>query len=175
MLDDFFEHARINQNQKWLHWNMRDANYGFPALEQRHRALGGTPFHIDERNLFDLSRILIGIFGVGYIGHPRLQNLMTLNNMTAMDFLSGEEEAIAFVNKQFVRLHQSTLRKVDVLANIAERAHNGSLKVLSSWWERNGRTFKAAIEVAKEHWVLSGISVVALLAGVAQKIFGFFG
>src|SRR6266487_5182682 len=31
MLDDFFGHAQIQQNQKWLHWNMRDANYGFPA------------------------------------------------------------------------------------------------------------------------------------------------
>ena len=172
MLDEFFEYARVHQNRKWLHWNMRDANYGFPALEQRHLALGGAPFHIDERNLYDLSRLLIGIFGVGYIGHPRLPSLMALNSITAKDLLSGAEEAAAFVDKQFVRLHQSTLRKVDVLANIAERAHSDSLKTLATWWERNGRSLKALIERVREHWLISSVSILVVIVGIALRLLG---
>lgn len=170
MLVDFFEYMRVNQHRKWLHWNMRDANFGFEALENRLRALGGEPFHLDERNRFDLSRILIGIYGVGYVGHPRLEKLLELNHITPLDFLTGAQEAAAFVAKEFVKLHQSTLRKVDVLANLADRAHRGDLVTLSSWWEQNGQSIKRCIEWLKEHWLISGISVAVSIVGATLRI-----
>jgi hypothetical protein len=170
MLVDFFEYMRVNQHCKWLHWNMRDANFGFEALENRLRALGREPFHLDERNRFDLSRILIGIYGVGYVGHPRLEKLLELNHITPLDFLAGAREAAAFVAKEFVKLHQSTLRKVDVLANLADRAHRGDLVTLSSWWERNGQSVKRCIEWLKEHWLISGVSVAVSIAGVTLRL-----
>ena len=40
MLQDFFDAARERQHCWWLHWNMRDANHGFEALENRLKALG---------------------------------------------------------------------------------------------------------------------------------------
>jgi hypothetical protein len=174
MLEEFFEYMRVNQHCKWLHWNMRDANYGFEALENRFKALGCVPFHLDERNRFDLSRILIGVYGVGYIGHPRLENLLTLNHITPMDFLSGAQEAGAFLSKEFVKLHQSTLRKVDVLANIADRAHRSELATLSTWWDRNGQSLKRAIEWLKEHWLISGVSTAVAIVGIAQRIWKLF-
>ncbi|WP_159106121.1 hypothetical protein [Herbaspirillum sp. B65] len=125
MLQDFFEYSGMLRHCKWLHWNMRDANYGFEALENRFRALGRTGTAVQEQNRYDLSRILIGIYGVAYIGHPRLGNLMLENKIASRDFLNGQGEADAFERKAFLRLHQSTLRKVDVLANILERAHRG--------------------------------------------------
>jgi hypothetical protein len=163
----------VLQHFKWLHWNMRDANYGFEALENRLRALGDDPFHIDERNRFDLSRILIGIYGVAYISHPRLESLMKHNHITARDFLSGDEEAAAFVNKEFVKLHQSTLRKVDVLANIAERAHRAELKTFSSWWEQNGKSAKVCVEWLREHWLLSTVSIAITIAAIGHRAWLF--
>jgi hypothetical protein len=167
MLVDFFEYMNVTQHCKWLHWNMRDANYGFEALENRLKALGGEPLHLDERNRFDLSRILIGIYGVAYVGHPRLEKLLALNHITPLDFLTGAQEAKAFVDKEFVKLHQSTLRKVDVLANIADRAHRGDLITLASWWEQNGQSIKRCVEWLKEHWLISalsfGVSIVILI------------
>lgn len=168
MLEEFFETARTQQHCKWLHWNMRDANYGFEALENRLRALGGVPFRLDERNRYDLSRILVSIFGVGYIPHPRLEKLMVENKIAARDFLNGQQEADAFVAKEFVKLHQSTLRKVDVLANIAERAHGGALKTYASWWEQHGRSVMAAGEWLKEHWIPKAL--IALL-GIGTAIY----
>jgi hypothetical protein len=169
MLEEFFEAARTNQHCKWLHWNMRDANYGFEALENRLRALGGTPFHIEERSRVDLSRVLVSMYGVGYISHPRLESLVAENKITTRDLLSGKQEADAFEVKEFVKLHQSTLRKVDVLANIAERAHGGYLKTLASWWERNGRSVKAAVEWLREHWLLSAAGTLIAVAAAIYK------
>lgn len=168
MLQDFFEEARVHQHCKWLHWNMRDANYGFEALENRVRALGGMPVSIPEANRYDLSRLLVSIYGIGYIGHPRLDNLMRENHITARDFLIGADEAAAFESKQFVKLHQSTLRKVDVLANIAERAHAGDLKTLSGWWEIHGRSIKAIGEWIREHWL---IGALIALGGLVVAVF----
>jgi hypothetical protein len=165
MLQDFYEAVREHQHHcKWLHWNMRDANYGFEALENRMKALGGEPVVISEASRFDLARLLVSIYGVGYIGHPRLTKLMERNNVTSRDFLMGAEEARAFEQKQFVKLHQSTLRKVDVIANLAERAHARDLKTKSSWWEVNGRSVKAIGELLREHWLIGAIIVLVGLA-----------
>lgn len=170
MLESFFDAIRERSHCKWLHWNMRDVNYGFEALENRLRALNGKSVtNVAEDKRVDLSRILVGIYGVGYIAHPRLESLMQHNSITARDFLTGKQEADAFENKQFVKLHQSTLRKVDVLANIASRAHAGDLKTLASWWEVNGRSLKSICELAKEHWLLSAVTVTVSVVMVAAK------
>ncbi|MBP0637534.1 hypothetical protein J8I34_19445 [Cupriavidus sp. AcVe19-6a] len=169
MLTGFFDNMRARTHCKWMHWNMRDANYGFEALENRHRALGGQPITLDERNRYDLSRILVSMFGNAYIGHPRLEKLMALNHITTRDFLTGQQEADAFDGQEFVKLHQSTLRKVDVLANLAERAHNGSLKTHATWWQRHGRSVSAVGEWLKEHWLLSGLGAIMGLGTAIYK------
>lgn len=170
MLDGFFQAVRERQHCRWLHWNMRDANYGFEALENRIRALGGQPVaNVPEEKRVDLSRILVAIYGVGYIGHPRIEKLMEKNSITAKDFLTGKQEADAFENKQFLKLHQSTLRKVDIFANFAERAHAGRLKSLATWWQMNGRSVKAVGEWAREHWLIGSIIVVIGLASAAAR------
>jgi hypothetical protein len=160
MLDRFFEFARTRQHCNWVHWNMRDVNYGFAAIEHRIRVLGGTSIQISEDKKFDLSRALVDVFGINYISHPRLEVLLEKNKITAKDFLTGKQEADAFDNKEFVKLHQSTLRKVDCLANLFERTMNGSLQTNSTWLQRHGFSLAALGEWAKEHWL-----VTCLVAG----------
>lgn len=159
MLDRFFDFVRSHQHFNWIHWNMRDVNYGFAAIEHRFRVLGGTPIQIAEDRKFDLSRALVDLYGVGYIGHPRLETLIAKNKITNKDFLTGKEEAAAFDAKEFVKLHQSTLRKADTLANIFERTSTNSLQTNSSWLERHGYTPAAVAEWAKEHWLVSVLAV----------------
>lgn len=159
MLDRFFDFVRTHSNFTWLHWNMRDVNYGFAAIEHRYRVLGGSPVQVTEEHKFDLARALVTIYGIGYIGHPRLESLIQKNKITDKDFLSGKEEAAAFENGQFVKLHQSTLRKVDTLANIFERAVNDSLKTNSSWWEQRGYTVTALVELVTKHWLVTMLLV----------------
>jgi hypothetical protein len=133
MLDAFFAHVGSHRGLKYLHWNMRDINYGFAAIEHRHRVLGGSPVIVDDDKKIDLARLLTDIYGVGYVGHPRLENLLAKNSIKPRDFLTGLQEAQAFESRNFVSLHQSTLRKVDVIANIAERAHDRNLKTNTTW------------------------------------------
>lgn len=174
MLNEFFEYAKTHQRSQWLHWNMRDINYGFAALEHRCQVLEGSPVVIPEENRHDLSRILIALYGVGYTGHPRLESLMAKNKVAARDFLVGAEEAKAFENGEYVKLHQSTLRKVDVLANIAERAENGTLKTNSTWWEMHGGTIAAVGEWLREHWLVSVISATGSVSLAAYKLVPWF-
>ena len=155
MLDRYFDFVRSRQHYGWVHWNMRDVNYGFAAIEHRYRVLGGEPIMIAEDKKFDLARALVDLYGVGYIGHPRLESIIKKNNITDKDFLVGAQEAEAFEKKEFVRLHQSTLRKVDTLANIFERTSSKSLKTNSTWAEQYGFTPSVVAEWAKEHWLIT--------------------
>lgn len=160
MLDRFFDFVRMRQHCNWIHWNMRDVNYGFAAIEHRYRVLGGIPVQVTEDRKFDLSRALVDIYGVAYIGHPRLETLIDLNKITVRDFMTGKQEAAAFDSKEFVKLHQSTLRKVDTLANIFERTTNNSLKTNANWAEQYGVTPAVIGELAKEHWIVTTLIAI---------------
>lgn len=174
MLDEFFDFVRTHQNFIWMHWNMRDINYGFQAIEHRYTVLGGTPIRCEEHRKFDLSRGLIAIYGVKYIEHPRLESLVEKNKISNRNFLVGAQEAAAFDNKEFVKLHQSTLRKVDILANVVERAANNSLVTNATWQERYGFHPSAIVELIKEHWAYSFLGVFALIFSLARGWTLFF-
>lgn len=97
-------------------------------------------------------------------GHSRLEKLLDKNRITKNGFLTGKEEADAFDNKNYVALHQSTLRKADVLANVAERANDGTLKTNAGWWDVHGGGLRQIVDGAKEHPLFiigSGLVTVA--------------
>lgn len=157
MLDEFYDYVNRHSSHIWLHWNMRDINYGFPAIAHRYQVLQGNPEEINESKLVDLSPLLIAIYGVEYIQHPRLKNLVDRNHIAHKDLLDGKAEAEAFINKEYVKLHQSTLRKVDTFANIVERAADGSLKTNSNWKDIYGSYPAAVIELIKENFIVSAL------------------
>lgn len=166
MLDEFFKYANDHKNYYWIHWNMRDINYGFQAIEHRFSVLGGEPYKIPDANKIDLSRELINCYGIGYIGHPRMEKLLEKNKITAKDYLSGQQEAEAFENHEYVKLHMSTLRKVDVFANILTRAINNTLKVNSKWTEIYGISIQGIFNFCKETWWTQIIwTIISLILG----------
>ena len=176
MLADFYGFVSRHQGYTWVHWNMRDISYGFPALAHRMRVLDGAPVDIPHERLFDASRVLVKKYGVGYMKHPRLENLFKANDITMLSFLSGKDEAAAFEAGEFLKLHQSTLRKVDNIANVLERAADDTLKTNSRWIERVGLRPKDIVEALRRHWVvvlllglLSIGGAVAGLLGVSLK------
>ena len=173
MLTDFFLFAREHKAYKWLHWNMRDINYGFEAVENRLVVLGAEPFHLHDDNKIDLARELINKYGVQYIGHPRLTKLLEKSSIATLDLLSGAEEANAFEQKEYVKLHQSTLRKVDVMESILKRTVEETIKVNSQWFQIYGLTPQGIYEAIKENWLASIIvsAVTILLGWILPKIF----
>lgn len=145
---------------------MRDINYGFAAIEHRHRVLGGNPVLIADDHKLDLARLLIALYGGGYIGHPRLERLVEKNGITRMAFMTGAEEAAAFEARNYVGLHQSTLRKVDIIANIADRAHDGTLKTNVSWWELHGSSVRGVTDAIAIHPVYVALAMVGGMASI---------
>jgi len=170
MLHEFYDFMKHNSSHYWVHWNMRDINYGFSALEHRFKILGGEPFFLDDSKKVDLSRSLIALYTNGYAPHPRIIKLMEMNRITAKDLLDGQGEADAFENKDFVKLHQSTLRKVDVFCNFLGRTLDGSLITKATWWELNGGSVKAVGEVISNNWMFT---LVAGVVGIAAGVYTF--
>jgi len=170
MLDAFYETMQQKQGFKWLHWNMRDSNYGFPAIAHRYKVLKGTPVEIQPERQIDLSALLQDIYGPNYIGHQRLEQLAKYNEMTMLGFLTGKEEAQAFVDKQYVLLHQSTLRKVSLIATIAERQWQGGLKTQAKPIDVYGSRLRAVVDsVTNSPWFKIG-GFVGLLLSVGRFI-----
>ena len=174
MLEEFSAHIGGRQGMNYLHWNMRDVNFGFQALQHRASVHGIELHQIPETHRHDLSRLMVDLYGVGYVAHPRLENLLTLNEIKALDFLTGKQEADAFDDHEYVALHQSTLRKVDVLANLAGRANVGTLKTSATWWEVHGGSAREVLDWLVNHpfWGLT-MGILAL-AGIGVGLwFGF--
>lgn len=173
MLDEFYAYVREHRNHRWIHWNMRDINYGFPAIAHRYSVLKGTPLQLPEANLFDLAALLIDIYGTRYVSHPRLENLMELNGISKQHFLSGAEEAVAFVAKEYVKLHQSTLRKVDIIHNITVREWDGTLRTRARRKDQFGTTIGGWVEAITDTWVFKlagGIGIVASIVGLVVAL-----
>src|SRR5690606_3514411 len=137
-------------------------NYGFAALEHRARVLGVEPVRISDDYKVDLSRVLIDIYGTSYIGHPRLEKILSLNGIGMKDFLVGKDEAEAFEAGQYVKLHMSTLRKVDVIAALAERTETGQLKTEATWWQRHGSSVVGVADAATDNWIVKLLGLAAL-------------
>ena len=100
MLEDFYKYVEARKDYHWVHWNMRNMNYGFAAIAHRCRVLGGQPVEIAESRLCNLSQMLVALFGPDYVAHPRLTGLIEVNSITNTDFLTGADEADAFVKKR---------------------------------------------------------------------------
>ena len=175
MLLDFFKYAEKRQNLFWIHWNMRDINYGFKAIEHRFSVLGGVPYKIPDSQKIDLARKFIECYGAGYVGHPRMKCILERNDIKAKDYLSGQEEAEAFKNHEYVKLHMSTLRKVDVFANLLNRAINNTLKVNSKWTEIYGLSIQGIMNFCKDTWWIQIIWTVIsmILGGLISELIGY--
>jgi hypothetical protein len=174
MLKEFYTYVAEHKDFKWLHWNMRDINYGFAAIAHRFRVLAGAPVDIHEGSLYDFARLLISMFGPGYVSHPRLTSLMQLNKISDKDFLTGQSEADAFVHKEYVKLHQSTLRKVDVVSNIVNRLSAGTLKTNASKMEIYGTRLGYYTELWRDHPAMLLIAFLASLASIISLVLWCF-
>ncbi len=181
MLDEFYDFAKKHKDFKWIHWNMRDSNYGFDAIANRYRILGGTAFEIDEDRKYDFPRILGKIYTYGFEKNKpdgRLLNLAKRNNITTIDALKGVDESAAYDNKEYLKLHKSTLRKVDIIDSVIDRADKNELKVCARKKHIYGLTIPGLIEIVKNNWLLILIwTLIFYILGTAtepiiQRIFG---
>lgn len=181
MLDDYFSFVESRRDYCWIHWNMRDSNYGFDAIENRHKILKGIPAVIDADRRYDLSRILGQIYTYDFAPHMpdgKFLNLINSNGINNQGALKGKEEAVAFEEKEYLKLHISTLRKVYMMESLLSKAYNKKLKVTSSNKEVYGYSIPGVIEIVRNNWMLTTLyAIVIFIIGIwAQPfIMRFFG
>jgi len=179
LLDDFFDFVSKKSEKIWLHWNMRDNSFGFGALELRHKVLGGNPVVIDNDKKIDIGHLFKLYYGGGYIGNPHIQKLLDKNNFNDKNFLSGKEEALAFDNREYVKLSLSTSSKVNLFSSFITYAINNNLKTDISKWKMRGTNFSGlwatltSYKVVKAiFWILNlviGGVIGAIISNMMQK------
>jgi len=166
MLRNFFDFVKNYTNYNWLHWNMRNIHYGFEMIEHRYKVLGANDdeiIKIPDRKRFNISDLIIDSYGENAISHPRMAKLMNLNGGEPKGFLSGEDEAKAFKNKEYVKLHESTLSKIGWFRDIFILLIEKKIKTERSNW--NIKAHNACDSVA-----IKIVGVIASISGVCAVI-----
>jgi hypothetical protein len=171
LLKDYFKFVADHYSYYWAHWNMRNINYGFQALEHRFQVLGGEPKVLPESRKVDLASTLQDIYGVEYAKKPVLATLCNLNEIKSELFLPGADEADAFERGEYMKLYQSTQKKVDFISYVAELSLKNKLKTDATFWSRYGAHPKIIIEIIREHWFFGGLAVIAIFLSIGRLFF----
>ena len=129
LLTEFFEFLNEHQDAKLIHWNMDKADYGFSALASRYRWLSDAApgYRPPSDRLFDLDQILTDLYGEGYVPHPKLPNLASLNRLSQRYWLAGKDEADKADTQDYGAIQGSTSEKCRAIAQLFRLLADGAL------------------------------------------------
>ncbi|EHU5005532.1 hypothetical protein U0N67_004972 [Vibrio parahaemolyticus] len=162
MLEDFYRFIQDHQDHYWLHWNMTNINFGFETIEHRYRVLTQkVPPKVDDSKKYNLSTLVSQLYGVDYVDHPKMPNLMELNGGKSRDFLTGGEEVTAFERKEYIKLHKSTMSKVYFFKSVFHKLQSKKLKTARS-------NLPAKLNSALESLPAKILALIAVLFSVGQ-------
>jgi hypothetical protein len=181
MLKDFSDFVKKHLTYNWVHWNMRNSSYGFESISNRYRILGGHLKEIEDQFKFDLPEILGSLYTYNFEKHKpngQLLNLSKRNKISDRDALIGKDEATSFENREYLKLHMSTCRKVEIIDRILSLEEKKQLKVNVGAIKIYGLTPLGLFEIVRNNWLLFLIWSIAIgilgavLEPVFQSIFG---
>lgn len=166
LLEDFFDFVKEHYEFYWLHWNMTNMNFGFEALGHRYEVLHNKkPTHISEEKRFNLSKLISFKYGSNYAEDPKMKNLMLLNwGKIPRDFLQGDAEVEAFRNKDYIKMHKSTISKVKFFRYIFIKLIHNEVKTKKKNW-------KLIFKNLFEHPFIQILSLLSILITVGGGIF----
>lgn len=164
LLNRFYAFIQNYRGSYWVHWNMRDLTYGFEHLEHRARVLEITnPPVIPPQQRINLNDMLRARYGKLYVNHPQMPTLMDLNGGRPKDFLTGQQEADAFADGDYIKMHQSTVGKIGFFCSVMRKMVKSTLKTVSpSVGARIDRMFET-------RWM----KILGLAGMIASIILGF--
>ena len=163
LLDGFYAFVRENRQARFIHWNMRDQQFGFAAIEHRAGVLGRTAIEIPEANRFDLAQIVEDLYGADYVkGRAKMGLLAERNGLVTETFLAGRREADAFSDGRYREVANSTQAKVRVIADIATKANDRTLKTDASFLVQHAGPLRLMLEKVIDNPIPS---VMATCAG----------
>jgi hypothetical protein len=168
MLSDFFKFAESQYDYIWLHWNMSNINYGFEALEHRYKVLTGKDaYKISEENKYNLSKLILNKYGKNCVDDPKMYNLMILNGGIHRDFLSGADEVKAFENKDYLKMHKSTMCKVYWFSSIFYQLIKNKIKTDKFNWN-------IFLNQIFRHPIMQILSLIAMILTIISGFYLIF-
>lgn len=178
ILDAFYDFVAHNLNGTyWLHWNMRNATFGFLALENRHRLLGGQPLPIPDAQRVDLAARMVDLYGDNYADiENRLRSLASRNGLAMKHLVDGADQAAALARRDFATVDRSVLNRVDLMYAIATKANEGTLKTHAGMFDGLGG-LGGTVAWIKEHPAVAACAAAAPVFGTiagAVKLWGAF-
>ena len=173
MLSEYYKFLQKNRTKYFVHWSMNNSNYGFKAIDNRYRILGGRPIEIENKFKINLGETLCLIYSDFYSkdgNGGKLYNLSILNNFKPREFLKGSEEAESFEKKEWLKLHYSTLSKVKLFKLIIDKTANNELKVYSTKKDIFGISLSGFNEMINNNIILKIIWwFVLIILGILIK------
>ena len=176
LLFAFYEFVSRNLNGVfWLHWNMRNATFGFLALENRFRLLGGTPVEVPESQRIDLAARMIDLYGDDYAApENRLRALAERNRLVLRDLLDGADQAQALIHHDYAKVDRSLLVRIDLIYAVAIKANEGTLKTDAGPFDHLGG-LAGVIPWLKEHPVVLACTIIAPVSGAVFGVAKLWG
>jgi hypothetical protein len=151
---------------------MTNINYGFEALAHRYKVLtknDDVP-RIEDSKRFNLSSIILGVYGKNCVDHPRMQSLMELNDGVHRDILAGKDEVEAFNAKEYIKLHKSTMRKAYWFGSMYRRVQYGRVVTTRSNFKHKVNDFMETPWVKILGFVAILFSLYQLSTLVIEKV-----
>lgn len=136
MLSDFFNEVKDSGINLWLHWNMKNDNFGFQTLSNRYKNLGGivgAEMQFKDECTKNISTLFKMKYGPNYITgindvKGKMYALFEKNGIADPDLLTGLDEIREFVNGNYVKVELSVVAKVKAFERLIDYARNGELK-----------------------------------------------
>jgi hypothetical protein len=154
MLESYFQFLNNNREKLFVHWNMNDTVYGFEAIRNRYKQLTKKQgISIPGGQLFDLDDLVEKKYGKRYAAHPKLYNLAQINRYSILGFRTGKDEAELFKQSAYFENKLSTIRKVNIIANILE-------DLLSDKLLTNNRKFATIIRRIEENSTYKLLAII---------------
>ncbi len=104
-------------------------------------------------------------YGSDYAPDPKMKNLVLLNGALPPTFLDGAQEAAAFKAKEFIRMHSSTICKVEFFRHVIVLAERGKLRTASKGW---GVRIDRLLESRTAKIAALAAAVIGVLVGIYQ-------
>jgi hypothetical protein len=140
-LASFAEFAESHRDRYWLHWNMRNAAYGFEHIQERlGQVCRGKGFHIPDHKA-DLGLICWQVYGDMPHGEGgKLHGLCVANDVTTAGALAGSDIQAKVKAGQWAGVKHSVLRKVEMIQALWGRVLQGTLRPIQNESGQSGQS-----------------------------------
>lgn len=181
MLDEFFQEVENNKGKIWLHWNMKNDNFGFQFLEKRLEFLGGilnTEMKVEDDKKKNISTLFKQKYGPQYISSinevkGKMYALFEKNSIYDQDLLTGYEEVKEFENGDLIKVELSVISKVKSFEKLIDYAINNELITdCKRWRDIYGLSPSGIAQYVADNALLA--AVFAIISGIITTILCHF-